>query len=277
MGQANSTPSDPDIAPSSPHNGPVSTSLSFALPTSLSFCKRMTWEQTPWTCPRISTTTASIIASHLTPLNPRITPTTLLHALCFGVVYPSPTHDSKGPKKLYPHIFVVFPRLKEDVSANPAFLKTWHDDIVKPAFDNAWLDSKLVAHRQNDSIKGSSPTTACTAKPASHIIDNYLLKGYNPSIHRVWPDFEVREDWMEDLREEVYGTAWNSILGILADRYDLGSLGDLFLVAVWELEVKGEEGVGAERVVECVKAQWREFTDEKFVVPGSFKVVVDEL
>jgi hypothetical protein len=258
----------------------IQTSLSFALPTSLSFFKRLTWEQTPWTNLTINFFSASTISTLLTPLNPLLTPSVIQNALCIGVSYPStifhPGRTSVGRKVNFPHVYIVFPYLKRDVRADPSFLKVWHDTIVKPAFDNAWIDSYLVSVRKNkNGLEGSQPTTKCTAEGSEYIIDKFLLKGKDVSVHREWPDFDVREHFVEDKRVEIFEDAWDGMKGMLKDRIDLAEFREPVLLAIWGLTVKGEEGVSHERVVECVKQKWSEFADGRFCVDGSFKVVFD--
>jgi hypothetical protein len=129
-----------------------SMQLSFCLPTSLAFAKRLTWEQTPWIPTSlygefsnpISKADADTISRHLgSHLGKNVKPEAIQNALLLGSTFPTgeefPNGDKIGETYLgtFPYIFVIFPHARGPASHDETFLKVWHDAIVKPAFDRA--------------------------------------------------------------------------------------------------------------------------------------------
>ncbi|KAF2242848.1 hypothetical protein BU26DRAFT_438017 [Trematosphaeria pertusa] len=262
--------------------GTSCASLSFALPTSLAFFKRLTWEQTPWTSQKISPHNAHIIASHLTSLSPHpIAPEAIQHALCFGVSY---TSTSNGSKDSYPQLFVVFPHLRRDISRDEKFLRVWHDEVVKPAFDEAWKESGLVKVHgsERDAIRRlnarpSGTWTVCDAEPAESILRR-LQKGNKASIHVSWPDWTGSSDPTGGAGEEgdqrayIFDEAWISMKGMVDAHPDLAEMQEPFLLAVHRGNVDVVQGMDLVKVHERVGQYWEQFADSRFMTPESFSV-----
>lgn len=122
----------------------TSTEFSFCLPTSLAFFKNLTWEQTPWVphfidekpVNPINRIDAKTIKNHLRGhLGQHVSISAIQNGLLLGSAYP--TTGVCGPLGTYPHVFVIFPHAKTHAATNPHFLHTWHDEVVKLAFDRA--------------------------------------------------------------------------------------------------------------------------------------------
>lgn len=189
------------------------TELSFCLPTSLAFAKRSSWEQTPWipistshrTTNPISNDEAHLITIYLAShLGSSITPEAVQNALLFGTMCPSPV--SAQSLGTYPHIFIVFPHAPSRPALDEKFLKIWHDQIVKPAFDRAWKDSGLTSIHgaEQDGLSRVLPpqgtSTARDALPA-HGFLKHLRNGTPASVRDFWPAWH--DPWGSRLRRSV--------------------------------------------------------------------------
>ncbi|KAH7070951.1 hypothetical protein FB567DRAFT_538993 [Paraphoma chrysanthemicola] len=265
----------------------TSTTLSFCLPTSLSFFHRLTWEQTPWIehtlnsrpITPISTHDARTIAAQLSHAsNTPISALSIEKALFFGSSYPLATSaaDAQLSSKIgtFPLLFIVFPHLSHTTqhpALNANFLRVWHDQIVKPAFDAAWHASHQ-APTYGAAIDGLTRIqqphgvrTAFDARPWSGLAA--LLQKRGECVKA------VREVWPQD--SELLGQAWTSMTGMLQGFPGLKEYRDPVLLAVGR--GRGDRGhdVGGSEVFEKVQGVWSEFGHVHEVVRDSFRVVVE--
>ncbi|KAI4707195.1 hypothetical protein J4E89_008134 [Alternaria sp. Ai002NY15] len=177
------------------------SALSFCLPTSLAFAKRLTWEQTPWiphtfnlkSVNPIDEADTHRIATYLSLHGHSVTARDVQCALLFGSTTPDQDKMTEGMGS-YPHLFVIFPHASMVPCIDPEFLKIWHDEIVKPAFDSAWKDSGLAF------VYGSSldtptrvlpPTGVRTSRdafPAAGFLER-LHKGKSGAVRDYWPSW----------------------------------------------------------------------------------------
>lgn len=287
-----------------------STELSFCLPTSLAFAKRLAWEQTPWiehtannkSANPINMLDAQTISQYLTShLRQPVTVQAVQNAVLFGSTYPvSPPTPSFLPSSSSAHLstspvlFIIFPHAKgHNTSRNPSFLRTWHDQIVKPAFDRAWKDSGLAA------IHGAEPD-AFTRIPlpspptgTSTCHDAFPAKGFlarlrsgsrtrssTSSTRTAWPAWTT-ENWgpgtegaHSGTRARILDEAWTSICGMLAGHPDLGAAyQDPVLLAVCRARIFVAEEMSTEGKVRAVAQEWDKVVDARFVRRGSLRVV----
>lgn len=267
--------------------------LSFCLPTSLAFSNRLTWEQTPWaTCTLhgrvtnyINERDAHIITEYLTTQCGLDVPNEAIqHALSFGVAY-SP--DTNEPNGVYPQFFVVFPHLKRNISRDPNFLEIWHDQIVKPAFDRAWKDSGLVkvCGSEKDHIGRFLPSggthTDCDAHPAKGFLER-LANGNPGFVNARWPEWpdspvagRASEGKHSNTRAKIFDEAWKSIIGMVDGHPDMNEFREPFLLAVYREQIHLNHESSLTNNFRLVADEWHKFVDSRFVVPGSFKVVLD--
>lgn len=251
---------------------PLKSPFSFCFPTSLAFFHRLTWEQTPWLLPSIPLFTAQIISRAL-EARVTLTPEIITYALPFGVAY---TSSANAAKEHYPNLYIIFPHLGRDVSRDRHFLTFWHNEIVKPAFDEAWKDSGLVPVRGRPKgevsrlgFVGAGTHTECDAVPASHI---FKLKdrGWEKSVHAQWPDYEEKSEC--DKRALVFYDAWVSIRGMLQayDEYQ-GAV----LLAVWKCDIVAEEGEDRRHLADRVSERWTGMVDRRYQGKRTFNVQIE--
>ncbi|KAF1913331.1 hypothetical protein BDU57DRAFT_504426 [Ampelomyces quisqualis] len=240
------------------------SSLSFCLPTSLSFLTSPIWQQTPWV-PRLSPTLHP--SSPITPadadtisayLSHAISSTAIQHALLFCT---SPSHG--------PDLFVVFPHTTTPPATHEPFLRTWHDQIVKPAFDRSWRDSHLtrVHGAENDSstriLAPNGVSTSHDALRAAGFVAR-LRRGAEGSVAAAWPASSV-----------VLDEAWDAVTGMLRNHPDLTpEFQDPVLLAVYRAEILFAEDLDGRDVYASVGREWDKYVDAGRVVEGSFGVVI---
>ncbi|KAF1980126.1 hypothetical protein BU23DRAFT_548321 [Bimuria novae-zelandiae CBS 107.79] len=257
------------------------TPLSFALPSSLAFFKRLTWELIPRTRPPIDAAVATAIAARFPPET--ITAAAISHAFCLGVGF---TDTSYGAKDHLPHLYVVFPKLRRDVRDDIRFLSAWHDGLLKPAFDEAWIDSGLVDVWEN-TIGGTTWSTTKAAPAAATVFDRF----YNATDiwmgrpqHKEWPKWndpwvyshpqspeklsQGMEGGYSDARARVLIEAWSSIQDMLKG-WEGQEMSEPILLAIWRKEFHADDETS---LVQVVGKEWDAFVDSRFVEPGKFVV-----
>ncbi|KAF2877641.1 hypothetical protein BDV95DRAFT_473994, partial [Massariosphaeria phaeospora] len=276
------------------------TELSFCVLTSLAAAKRLTWEQTPWLPTSIAEkpataisvhdayTMASHVAAHVNTPIP-ITAPMLQRALLFGETYASATHSEQ--RGACPQLYVVFPHASRAFVRDETFLRVWHNDIVKPAFDRAWLDSELVPARGAErdfvgrlSTTGGGRFTGHEARAATGLID-HLRKGSTAPVRAYWPRWldaaatgagsSGIEGQHSDTRAAVFDAAWASITGMLRDHPEMLDFQDAFLLAVCRGRVDMNPGLPVDGLYANVGEEWDRAVDARYVVEGSFRVVME--
>ncbi|KAH8709976.1 hypothetical protein GQ44DRAFT_627442 [Phaeosphaeriaceae sp. PMI808] len=273
----------------------VHTDFSFCLATSLAFFKRSTWEQTPWTphmldhriTNPITAMDAQTIAGHLNVYSDTgITTEIIQNSLLFASAYPSYDPDISEGLGTYPHLFVLFPRARGPIATNAAFLKTWHDEIVKPAFDRAWRDSGL-AHTYGAEVDGmtrilpaAGSYTVQDALPSKGFLKR-LQRGASGSVRAYWPAWTM-DPWGKGtegesslVRARIMHEAWNAITGMVKGHPDLKEFQDPLLLAVCRGRYDLSSNMSAQAVYKNVGQEWDHFVDAQFVVSRSFKVVLE--
>jgi hypothetical protein len=294
-----------------------STQLSFCLPTSLAFAKRLTWEQTPWiplslnTNPvnPISQADAHTISDYLfSHLGLEVRPEVIQKALFFGTTYQCPTttttpDDDKnndndddedtignnepeiGP---YPHLFVIFPDTSTVPSHDTTFLRIWHDDIVKPAFDQAWRDSGLTrvhGAALDSQLRLLPPTGTYTehdARPAAGFLHR-KRNGNLTAVRTYWPCwtdstfYTGTEGKYSCVRSAVYSQAWTAITGMLNEHPQLLAYQNPILLALCRSQIHVSERLGTRDRFRAVAQEWDGLVDARFVRPASFAVVFEVL
>lgn len=238
----------------------VTTNLSYCTPTSLAFFKELAWEQTPW----IQRSTKAAITNPILPEDAaqiskhlEIDQEAVERALLFG----STSTDLQ--------LLVIFPHATGYAAINERFLKIWHDEIVKPAFDRAWKDSGLVrihGATLESGVRILPPKGARTendALPASDIIRRFRLN--STQIHaQNWPS--GKPALMQD--------AWESIAGMLRSYPGLEEFQDPKLLAVYRAVIDLNEKMSTQEWYEIVKKEWDVDVDGEYVVKGSFGVLL---
>ncbi|KAJ4362974.1 hypothetical protein N0V83_010091 [Neocucurbitaria cava] len=279
------------------------TELSFCLPTSLAFFKRLTWEQTPWigstansvSANPINMLDAQTIAQYLNSHLPQtVTVEAIRNAVLFGSTYPaSPTTITASPSPsedispicTSPHLFIIFPHAKGHTTSNPSFLRPWHDAIVAPAFNRAWRDSFLtrIHGAEPDGLtRILAPTgthTSHDALPAAGFL-SHLQNGAPTCVRTQWPAWTT-DNWGlgvegrdSGARARVLDEAWDAMCGMLKSYPGMEAYRDPVLLAVSRarIYVAGDEMNMAGKV-RCVVQEWDKVVDARFVRSGSFKVV----
>ena len=270
------------------------TELSFCIPTSLAFAKRLTWEQTPWIASAIddkfanpiSAADAHLIVHHLQrQLGQDVTPSAIRNALLLGSTYIA-SADEQMSEDLgtYPHLFVVFPHARMPAAKDEAFLKIWHDDIVKPAFDRAWADSGLVAvsgaHRDSRTsiLPPSGTFTPCDALPFIGFLA-HLHNGNPNHVRAYWPSWHDPsfplgiEGQHTSIRSTIYASAWTSIKGMLKDHPELPHHQDPVLLALCRGRVFVNAWLKAKDRFCCSAQEWDRCVDPRWMQRGSFKIM----
>lgn len=263
----------------------TSTSLSFALPTSLAFFKRLTWELTLWTRPDITPTTANTISSHI----PSLPPSAIRSAICLGVGYTGMTND---PKDQQPQLYIVFPHLQRDIDED--FWRIWHDEIVKPAFDEAWISSGLVSVWEAEDGSWSTVKAGPSAEQVLDRFDNVPEYRRYRAQHVEWPKWEDLE-WefssppdtytlskgmeggFSDRRALVFDETWSAMRDMLKGGDEPREMSDPVLLAVWEKSVRVGESASVESLAKTVGVNWDAYVDSRFVEEGMFVVHVGEV
>ena len=265
------------------------SNFSFCLATSLSVAKCLTWEQTPWAHPKLPAPECQQIAE-MVSLHTKLDVSfeAVRNAIIIGSTYRPGTNADDGINQAAPQLFVVFPHLQRDVSQDSKFLKLWHDEIAKPAFDTAWEESGMVNawrkdqggfHGQRINIPHTGPRSGHerTARTSSGIIE--LLQ--NKKLRRVYEPFPAwvdrndargGEGSLSDTRAKVFDEAWKSMTGMLKDHADLKEFQNPVLVAVYRGH--GEMSTEAENdeLYRAVGAAWDKTVDSRYVVPGTFRM-----
>jgi hypothetical protein len=267
--------------------------LSFCLPTSLAFFKRLTWEQTPWILNKLNNKSvnpideadAHRISTYLSQHGHSVSPRDVQCALLFGGTTPN---RDQIPEDIgtYPHLFVIFPHATMVPYLDPHFLKIWHDDIVKPAFDRAWKDSglALVHGAPLDTPTRVLPPpgvrTSRDAYPASGFLER-LRHGKAGAVRDYWPSW-TDESWhlgfegkYTGARAAIYDEAWGAILGMLKDHPELLSYQDPVLLAVSRGQVHVNPRLSTSDKFRCVAQEWDGLVDSRFMKTGSFQVVFE--
>ncbi|KAK1909665.1 hypothetical protein P3342_007837 [Pyrenophora teres f. teres] len=270
------------------------TELSFCVPNSLAFAKRLTWEQTPWIASAIdykfanpiSAADAHLITHHLRhQLGQAVTVSAIQKALLLGSTY-DPSTDGQMSEDLgtYPHIFVIFPHASTHAATDEPFLKIWHDDIVKPAFDRAWADSGLVpvsgAHRDSRTkiLPPRGVSTSYDALPFTGFRES-LRNGNPKSVRTYWPSWQDHsfplgtEGEYTGLRSTIYASAWTSIKGMLKDHPQLPQYQDPVLLALCRGRVFVNAWLNTTDRFRCSAQEWDKYVDSRWMQQGSFKIV----
>lgn len=165
--------------------------------------------------------------------------------------------------------------------------------MVKPAFDEAWVQSGLVdVYKKTED--GTVWVTEKAGPTATEVYDRYYESEYPWLLrpqHRVWPVWSdawaYREPPAEDKgtlargieggysdkRARVFEEAWSSIQGMLRGDGYPGEMSDPVLLAVWEKEVEAED---AGSLVRKVGREWDAYADSRYVKEGDFFVHLDE-
>ncbi|KAF2437872.1 hypothetical protein P171DRAFT_526644 [Karstenula rhodostoma CBS 690.94] len=262
--------------------GATPVSLSFALPTSLAFFKRLTWELSPATGPDIDHTTATAIATHI----PTLKTDAIQSALCLGVGHTGVTDATKDQ---YPHLYVVFPHRQRPIDED--FWRLWHTEIFKPAFDEAWISSRLVVVYEDAGLQW---TTEKAAPTAEQVLDRFYnvpqYRRYRPQTSE-WPkwvdswEFSEAQDrytlskgsegGFSDARARVFDEAWKAMRDMLKGGDEPRDMSDPILLAVWKKTVEVQEPVSDDTLVKSVGKEWDVYVDSRFVEQGMFVVHVE--
>ncbi|RMZ73326.1 hypothetical protein GMOD_00007827 [Pyrenophora seminiperda CCB06] len=267
--------------------------LSFCVPTSLAFAKRLQWEQTPWVTTTVGHNLANpicaadahLIAYHLQhQLGQDITPSAIQNALLFGSTYILSEDGRTSVPGTYPQLFVVFPHADTSAAKDENFLKIWHDDIVIPAFNHAWAESGLVpisgAHRDSTTriLPPRGTTTPRDALPFIGFLA-HLQNGNPTPVRTDWPSWRDpsfpigTEGKHTGLRSTIYASAWTSIEGMLKDHPDLPHYQSPVLLALCRVKVFVNTWLNAKDRFRCSAEEWDRCVDRRWMQEGSFKVV----
>jgi hypothetical protein len=190
-------------------------------------------------------------------------------------------------------LLVVFPHLRHDASRNPTFLKIWHDEIVRPAFNMAWADSGLVSvwRKPLEGFPGQRIKVPHTGERFGHEkmarestgILKLLENGRERRVFEEWPSWVdanssgsggIGEGIHTTKRRKIYTSAWKSITGMLHDHPQLAEFQDPILVAVHTARADVNVQSNVETIHGLVGRDWDQTVDSKFVVPGTFKVEI---
>lgn len=260
--------------PAHPQIAATSVSLSFAVPTSLAFFKRLTWELTPGTRPSIDTTTATTIARHI----PTLTSDAIQSALCLGVGHAG-FIKTDATKDQYPHLYVVFPHRQLPIDED--FWRIWHTEIIKPAFDEAWVSSRLTDVYEDAGLQWSTEKAAPTAE---QVLDRF----YNVPEYRrhrpqtlEWPKWvdeweysqapdmytlsKGSEGGFSDARARVFDEAWTAMRDMLKGGDEPREMSDPILLAVWKKTVEIQDSIPDDSLVKRVGKEWDVYVDSRFV------------
>ncbi|KAF2113449.1 hypothetical protein BDV96DRAFT_496538 [Lophiotrema nucula] len=257
------------------------TNLSFAFAISLGVVKRMTWEQTPWLLPKISVPESTRISTYYEVcFDKTIAPEAIQNALLLGSTFT--TQEQKDEFGRGTQVYVVFPNLKRDIRKNKKFLTTWHNEVVLPAFNRAWEDSGLTPVFERGMCKDTlSIFHYKMARRADHILEHLDLHGKKKGstlLREHWPDYDekyqidgVKEHNIND-RWGIFDEAWKSITGMLEGVLPKFEKPVLLLMNKARTDLNPDHGVS--KIYEIVGQQWDKNIDSRFIVPGSFRVVL---
>ncbi|KAF2790190.1 hypothetical protein K505DRAFT_377702 [Melanomma pulvis-pyrius CBS 109.77] len=249
------------------------TKLSFAVATSMAVAKRLTWEQTPWLLHSLSEDDIRHIAKCLSVYKDGvISNKAIYNALFFGETDRDVQHNEyTGPG---PQLFVLFPHVRRDIRRDASFLAVWHDELVLPAFNTAWRDSGLVETSVGSfQRKQGRPSTGFIA---------HLKAGRRYMVRDSWPAWYDSssgrvEGKFSDKRAHVFDEAWKSITGMLKDYPGLHEFQDPMLIVVDRGRSYLDCNYSPQEVYQSVARDWDISFDSRYVVPGSFKVVVEDV
>jgi hypothetical protein len=185
----------------------------------------------------------------------------------------------------YPHLFVVFPNVTTRLATNETFLRIWHDQIVKPAFDRAWRDSG-IAPTYGAELDGltrilpaSGVRTANDALPWSGFLTR-LRKGSRKEVRTYWPLWT--DDWgrghegqFSDVRAKVMHEAWKAMLGMIEGHPNLSNCQNPILLAICREDVHYSSHLSPRAIYKNVGEAWDKSVDARYVVPNSFQVVLE--
>ena len=270
--------------------------LSFCIPTSLAFAKRLTWEQTPWISNNLNRRSvnpigeadAYRIAQYLASHGHNVMQRNIQRALLFGSTY-TPTSEGDNMSEdigMNPHLFLIFPNASTVPYLDKQFLKIWHDEIVKPAFDRAWKDSGLtLVHGVSlDTPTRILPPTGVRTERDAYPVSGFLerLRNGNPGAVRdywpVWRDSEWHlglEGKYTNTRTRIYHEAWSAIKGMLKDHPQMSSYQNPILLAVSRMQIHVNTRLSTNYKFKCVAQEWDRLVDSRFVKPASFQVVFE--
>lgn len=249
------------------------TELSFAVATSIAVAKRLTWEQTPWLLSSLNHHDTRHITHYLSAFEGReFSPEVIRNALFFGETYRDVQYNEYiGPG---PQLFVIFPHVKRDITRDASFLAVWHDEIVLPAFNTAWKDSGLVEVSIGSfHAKQARSSTGFLA---------HLKAGSRRMVRDFWPAWCDKpgrgvEGKFSNTRARVFDEAWKSITGMLKGHPGMQEFQDPMLIVVH----RGRSDVGCnlsrQEIYQSVGRDWDMNIDARYVMPGSFKVVVENV
>lgn len=200
-----------------------------------------------------------------------------MNALFLGSAYPITTPP--GSLGTYPHVFVVFPHAKTCVATNARFLRTWHDEVVKPAFDCAWKDSgKATIYGAEKSGKPRIllPTGVRTANDAagSEGLLTLLHNNAQDAVRVRWPTWPNTES---DARASIMDEAWEAMKGIIKDHPNLAEFQDPILLAVGRGEYAFSPAVQSKGMFKDMALEWEKYVDARFVEAESFRVLVQSV
>jgi hypothetical protein len=187
---------------------------------------------------------------------------------------------------MYPHLFIVFPHAKMHPATDEKFLRIWHDQIVKLVFDRAWKDSG-IAEASGVELDGRTsilpPTgtrTAHDALPASGFLTRLRSGDWSEQLRALWPRWD--DSWggggegrFSHKRAEVYGEAWDAMMGSLKDHPDLPEYRNPVLLAVCRAPLELDTESVAEWSFEHVAREWDVYTDSRYMVAASFRLVLE--
>lgn len=267
----------PSISARAAEASPVQhyNSMSFALASSLAAAKRMRWIQTPWLNAALDRSVCKELEPYISlQLGKDIPWIALHHAILLGETYEDGSTNNQAPG---PQILVVFPHLTRRICTDPVFVKFWHNKVVAPAFDMAWEESGLVTARGGWFV-GKIPIVPATRHHAKQAVPAAGLLRHleNRSTHRVsvaWPE----ERGGEVRFSEMYHDAWKSIKGMIDGIPGAEELREPFLLLVDTSRIDLSHSMSIQLAYQTVGAKWDRSIDSRYVLSGSFKVMIQTL
>jgi hypothetical protein len=271
--QEEDIPSFADTATGTPIWGPSMSWVSFALPDSMAFFKRLTFEITSTggdVC-RYSQQTAEAIAAHIGPILARtrgiyITSEAICNAHCLGVAFPG--QPDADEKEQYPHLYVVFPYRKTALTEE--LRQIW--DRFEHEQDDEAPGDKVIRH----GMFGKDTMINCEEDQPTYVrsVDGKRI------LHMKWPEFYDRwgdateggtEGEYSDDRAVLFDEAWTAIQESLETNavFKNERCEDPILLAVWHV-VAAEKR--RRKAVQVVAEKWDAYADSRYAVLGSFRV-----
>jgi hypothetical protein len=185
-----------------------------------------------------------------------------------------------------PQLWVVFPHCGRDLLKDGEFLKAWHDHIVKPAFEKAWEESGLLPasdspgdangqgmHSQSDSVHPSK------AMSFDELLKHVTANERQQAVRTRWPEWidqqperGYSEGPFSDKRAKVYNDAWTAMKKMLNQHKKLK---DPILLCINRSTTEFGLEMPLHTIYDRVGQQWNKSVDARFVVPRTFKVVVE--